>query len=202
MFLLVAISASQAITIPTVRGLSDIYNYPSSAMNRGDEGAAFFSASVSPDGKVYGCDLLKSSGTKALDQATCTAMRRRHADPARDVTGTPIYGVVTGWVDWTLDGHPTSTYRPGAIIVDFYVNHMPRYVPKSEVGLNLIVDEQGRIDGCYVAESSGAPELDSVACTKARSFSQLAAAKDGDGNAVRSAQSVDVIFHTGPMPSN
>ena len=78
-------------------------DYPASALAGRDEGQPQFRLAVGPDGRVTGCVVLVSSGSPALDNATCRIMRSRaRFSPARDAGGRPVADEYFGAVAWRL----------------------------------------------------------------------------------------------------
>ena len=78
-------------------------DYPASALARGEEGGVAFTLDVHPQGRVTGCTITRSSGSAALDSATCMLMRRRaRFTPAIDSNGMPAAGRVEDELVWTL----------------------------------------------------------------------------------------------------
>src|SRR5690242_17800849 len=58
-----------------VRTLFSADDYPASAQAAGAEGTAQAELTIGPDGRVVGCNLIKSTGNGALDSATCNILR-------------------------------------------------------------------------------------------------------------------------------
>ena len=58
------------------------------------------------DGRVVGCNIIRSSGNSALDSATCNIIRRRAKYvPARDNEGNPTTDTLTTPpITWRLEG--------------------------------------------------------------------------------------------------
>jgi periplasmic protein TonB len=78
-------------------------DYPSKALNQGREGTATFKVLIGPDGFVKSCAVLKSSGHKDLDEATCkTLTKRARFSAARDDNGNAIDGCFAGDVAYRL----------------------------------------------------------------------------------------------------
>lgn len=78
-------------------------SYPAAALRRGDEGRSVAQVSIGTDGRPESCRIIASSGSAALDQATCrTAME--HADfwPAKDQADRAIVSTWTLPVRWVL----------------------------------------------------------------------------------------------------
>lgn len=60
-------------------------DYPTSAARNGQEGSVRVAILVGSDGAVEACEILSSSGTRALDRGTCrAAVRHGRFTPARD----------------------------------------------------------------------------------------------------------------------
>lgn len=77
-------------------------DYPEDARRNGSQGTARVDLAIDGKGKITACKLKKSSGTKSLDQATCTLMRSRGRYlPARDEDG-PVPSVVQMSFTWKL----------------------------------------------------------------------------------------------------
>jgi protein TonB len=81
-------------------------DYPASAQASGAEGTAQATLTVGPDGRVTGCNLIRSTGNGSLDSATCNILRRRAKFvPARDSSGNPTSDTVTTPpITWRLEG--------------------------------------------------------------------------------------------------
>ncbi|MBV9929603.1 MAG: energy transducer TonB [Alphaproteobacteria bacterium] len=78
-------------------------DYPSDAVRREEQGATRFRLAVGPDGRVTGCTVTASSGSAALDSATCRLMKSRaRFAPARDSTGNAVADAVTSTIVWRL----------------------------------------------------------------------------------------------------
>ena len=78
-------------------------NYPPSAVRAGESGRVVAKLSVGTDGRVTACSVTSSSGSSALDQATCRiAQSRVKFTPAKDDSGAPIASVFTLPVRWVL----------------------------------------------------------------------------------------------------
>lgn len=78
-------------------------DYPSSAIRAEESGTTGFRLTVGPDGRVTDCSITSSSGSSALDDATCRIMRRRaRFTPATDGNGRPTTDTVTQRIRWVL----------------------------------------------------------------------------------------------------
>ena len=70
----------------------------------GIEGFVAVRFTIRPDGRVTGCQILKSSGSAELDGMTCRLIERRFRyRPARDAQGRPIAEVATTSFTWGLN---------------------------------------------------------------------------------------------------
>jgi protein TonB len=89
-----------------VRTLFSADDYPASAQAAGAEGTAQAQLTIGTDGRVVGCNLIKSTGNGALDSATCNILRRRAKfTPARDSNGNPTTDTyTTPPIRWQLEG--------------------------------------------------------------------------------------------------
>lgn len=87
-----------------VRGQLNNSDYPIGARIAGIEGSVAVRFTVQPDGRVSGCQILKSSGSGELDGTTCRLIERRFRyRPARDAQGRPIAEVATTSFTWGLN---------------------------------------------------------------------------------------------------
>jgi periplasmic protein TonB len=78
-------------------------DYPAAALRGNDQGTTGFSLTIGPNGRVTDCQVTSSSGSSALDQATCRILRSRaRYTPARDSSGNPTSGRDSGRVTWRL----------------------------------------------------------------------------------------------------
>ena len=78
-------------------------DYPASALHARQEGTVAFVLGVGPDGRVGNCTISASSGSAALDNATCSLMRRRaRFTPARDANGNVVADTFSSRFAWTL----------------------------------------------------------------------------------------------------
>ncbi|HYD11641.1 MAG TPA: TonB family protein [Allosphingosinicella sp.] len=78
-------------------------DYPAAALRGNDQGTTGFSLTIGANGRVENCTVTSSSGSAALDQATCRILRSRaRYTPARDQNGNPTSGRDSGRVTWRL----------------------------------------------------------------------------------------------------
>jgi protein TonB len=78
-------------------------DYPASAARNEEEGTTRFRLTVGADGRVAQCSVTGSSGSSALDGATCRIMKSRaRFTPARDSSGNPTGDTVNSAIRWVL----------------------------------------------------------------------------------------------------
>lgn len=78
-------------------------DYPQSAIRSEEQGTTAVSLSIGPDGRVSGCNITSSSGSSALDQATCNIIKRRaRFTAAKDQNGQPTTGSFSQRIKWVL----------------------------------------------------------------------------------------------------
>ncbi|MET0307179.1 MAG: TonB family protein [Sphingomonas sp.] len=76
-------------------------DYPPDALRQEATGTAAARVTVSAQGKVSGCDILRTSGYESLDIRTCylLALRARFT-PAKDADGAPTQDLITRLIEW------------------------------------------------------------------------------------------------------
>jgi protein TonB len=78
-------------------------DYPTSAVRSEEQGTTRFRLAVGPDGRVADCTVTGSSGSSALDSATCRLMKSRaRFTPARDSDGKATSDSVASTIRWVL----------------------------------------------------------------------------------------------------
>ena len=98
-------------TVPPRSAVGDLQglfrgdDYPQSAIERDEQGSVTVRLTVGTNGRVSGCDVTSSSGSRTLDSATCRILRSRaRFTPARDNRGNPTTDSVTQRIRWVLQG--------------------------------------------------------------------------------------------------
>ena len=77
-------------------GLISDEDYPASALRSEEQGSVRVTLQIGTNGRVTGCSVSKSSGSSALDNATCRLLTSRgRFTPARDSSGNPTTDTVT-----------------------------------------------------------------------------------------------------------
>jgi protein TonB len=78
-------------------------DYPPSAIRAEEQGTTGFTLQIGPDGRVTSCSVTSSSGSSALDRATCSLLQRRaRYTPAKDSAGNPVGDSDAGRIRWVL----------------------------------------------------------------------------------------------------
>lgn len=78
-------------------------DYPQDAIRKEEQGTVAFRLIIAPDGRVTDCQIDSSSGSSALDAATCRILRSRaRFAPARDSGGSAVADEMSGRIKWVL----------------------------------------------------------------------------------------------------
>lgn len=78
-------------------------DYPVEAIRREEQGTAAFQLSINRRGYVSDCRIVSSSGSDALDRATCGILESRaRFDPARNAQGKRVADHYSGRIRWEL----------------------------------------------------------------------------------------------------
>lgn len=96
-----------SVTPPSPRGSRGVWmadvEYPSAALSAEEQGSVTVKLAIDDSGRVAGCDVVRSSGSRVLDGETCRVLQRRaRYAPATDSTGRPVAGVDQHTVRWAL----------------------------------------------------------------------------------------------------
>jgi protein TonB len=98
-----------ALTIEPARARADLHSYvsnadyPDAAIRNEEQGTTRFRLLVGANGKVVDCAVTGSSGSSALDSATCRLMKTRaRFTPAHDSSGNPTTDNVASAIRWVL----------------------------------------------------------------------------------------------------
>lgn len=115
-------------------------DYPPMAVKNGESGTTGFTLTIDAKGGVTNCVVVATSGSAALDRATCDLMRVRATfDPALDSAGKPVGGSYTNRTRWVLPA-PGPLPQPGEFIFHY------------------VVEADGRQTECRVEKATGAME--------------------------------------------
>jgi TonB family protein len=97
-------------------------DYPSRSLRDEQEGVTRFRLIVNVDGRASHCEVRESSGSLALDQATCTTIKRRaRFNVALDDSGKPIEGNWSSAVRWQIPGRDAPRLSGIATVRTFVV---------------------------------------------------------------------------------
>ena len=183
------------------RGYFTNDDYPASALRAEEEGTTSFRLDIGPDGRVAECTVTGSSGSAALDAATCRILRARaRYAPARDAAGNPIAGRDHGRIAWRIEGDSAGETRFGIPVparraialapLGSYIR--PGDYPYTALRarqsgwakMDVVVSPTGRVIACDVVRYSGSPVLDAAACRILRARARYRPARDAAGAAV------------------
>ena len=80
-------------------------DYPPDALRNEDQGTVSVSLNIGTDGRVTGCSVVGSSGSRSLDNATCRILRSRaRFTPAKGSNGQPMTDTYSQRITWRLEG--------------------------------------------------------------------------------------------------
>ena len=111
-FLIAYAAVMQAPNAKPVQGSANVPSlfsyddYPEEAVRNRWQGDVVVGVTVSAEGRPTACDIVRSSGHKVLDDATCRiVMRRARFKPATDASGRPVVDhVVIPPIRWRISG--------------------------------------------------------------------------------------------------
>ena len=84
-------------------GLFSSEDYPNSSLSANEQGTTAVQLTIGTDGRVSGCNVTSSSGSSALDGATCNVLRRRaRFSPAMDSSGQPTTDTYSQRITWKV----------------------------------------------------------------------------------------------------
>jgi len=201
---LLALSAAAAAQagpapVPAVRAQTDLADYfspswyPPEALRNREQGTVRFEVAVGRNGRVDSCRILASSGSRALDEATCGILRdRARFTPARNAAGDPVADRFAARIDWQLPPEsppPPEHARARANLASYvsdgdYPAEAMRLGQQGTVGFDLDISADGRVTQCHVMSSSGSELLDLTTCQIMLSRARFEPARDEEGNAV------------------
>ena len=97
--------ATQALALGNLAALIEDDDYPASALRAHEQGTVHFVMDVGKDGRVTKCTVTISSGSTALDSATCRIVTTRaRFRPARDVRGKAVKDRLSSRITWRIAG--------------------------------------------------------------------------------------------------
>lgn len=84
--------------------LVTLADYPAAALELGQSGTVIMRLTVSPDGGVSRCEIVRTTGFALLDQATCDLVAARaHFDPSQDDAGRATQAFAMLPVTWRIE---------------------------------------------------------------------------------------------------
>lgn len=87
----------------SLQGLFRPDDYPASAAESGDQGSTGVRLTINGDGRVTGCSVTRTSGSRAMDNATCSVLRSRaRYTPASDQNNQPTTDTQNATITWRL----------------------------------------------------------------------------------------------------
>ncbi|MBA2467405.1 MAG: energy transducer TonB [Sphingomonas sp.] len=87
-----------------LQGLIRTSDYPSSAIEREEQGTVAVVLQIGANGRVSNCSVANSSGSKSLDSTTCRVLTSRAKfTPARDSSGNATTGTIRQRITWRLE---------------------------------------------------------------------------------------------------
>ena len=90
--------------VGNLQGLISGDDYPASALDNEEQGTVGVRLSIGPNGRVSGCDVTSSSGSRTLDSTTCRILRSRaRFTPAQDSNGQPTSGSFSQRITWRIE---------------------------------------------------------------------------------------------------
>lgn len=98
-------------TVPPRSAVGDLQglfrgdDYPLRAIERDEQGSVTVRLTIGTDGRVIGCNVTSSSGSRTLDNATCRILQSRaEFTPARDKRGNLTTDTMSQRIRWVLQG--------------------------------------------------------------------------------------------------
>jgi TonB family protein len=165
-------------------------DYPAVALRAEEEGTVSFRLTIDADGRVADCQVTASSGSAALDSATCRILRSRaRYSPARDARGRPTIGSDAARVTWRLPPAPVHhavarVSAQGLIRAGDYPQSARAAGEEGVVGYEFDVDVDGRISSCQIVAPSGSDALDEATCALLQARALYRPATDASGQPV------------------
>jgi len=167
-------------------------DYPADALRLGEQGVVGFSVDVDATGRVSACQITRSSGSAALDEATCRIARERvQFTPARDRQGRPVPDQTSSRVHWVLPEQASSTSARANLASYISDSDYPaeaiRAGEQGTVGFKLDIGPDGLVSACTILLSSNSASLDAATCRILQARARFTPARDSAGHAVADA---------------
>jgi len=89
--------------VGNLQGLISADDYPQAALENEEQGTVNVRLAIGPNGRVTGCDIAGSSGSRTLDSTTCRILRSRaRFTPATDQNGQATSGSFSQRITWRI----------------------------------------------------------------------------------------------------
>jgi TonB family protein len=174
---------------PATRALANLASYisdadyPAAAIRAGEQGTVRFRLWIGTNGLVSDCRIEASSGSAALDEATCRIMRARaRFTPAHDANGNAVEDTISSRIRWVLPPPEILDLTPYISSADYPFEAIRRR-ESGRVEVQLDVSSGGRVTRCVVTRPSGSALLDSHSCDLIRSRAEFSV-EDQHGRSV------------------
>ena len=171
-------------------------DYPARSLRDEEDGVTGFRVEISADGRVSSCMVISSSGSAALDAATCSNVTRRaRFEPALDYGGNPIISYYSNRVSWRIPADPSyalqSIFSPSGpqAVFGTYTEIPESDYPlealekgwRGRVQIVLTISSEGSVTACAVQTGTGHELLDNKACELASKWIFLPARDPAGG---------------------
>ena len=158
-------------------------DYPAAAIRAGEQGTVGFMLDIGPDGLVSNCRITSSSGSTALDEATCRIMRDRpRFRPALDSQGHPTTDQIKSRIRWVLPA-ATDVDLSGFITSADYPPEARNRREAGRIEVELILSADGRVSRCRVTHDNGSTSLATQTCELIRARVQFEGREAGAAQA-------------------
>jgi TonB family protein len=178
-------------------------DYPNKALKKKISGQSKIILKIDEAGKVFDCEVSRSSGHKDLDSRACAiSLKRGLFSPATDTYGTPIRSTYEYEINWRYDLKPAYVIQRGGSVSDEdYPSSMIRQRKSGLVATSFSVNQLGKVENCKIVLSSGFSELDEESCRLITRRFRYKPATDRMGAPIKSDniyQSINYIFDPNP----
>jgi len=186
----VPLAAVPARPVVPLASLFSTDDYPAAALRAEEEGVVHFALLIGPEGRVRHCALVASSGSAALDSATCRILRSRaRYRPGRDAAGRPAWDWQGGRMSWSLPlelaVHAILAAPLESLIRRADYPAAARAAREEGwVTYNIAIGADGRVTECIVTASNVSPALNLATCRLIRARARYTPARDARGNAM------------------
>lgn len=175
--------------------------HPRTALMVAGRGHLPYRIVVAPDGTAIRCE---TPGTTELERKVCEiVMKRARFTPARDVQGRPVFGVHDAVASFLMPGRNT---RPDRAALAVTVDGLPGGAASpAYASVAFLVDGAGTVGACGPVAGGerrrfqqNVAALAPAACEKVMADHRPLPARDAEGEAVPSVQTVTVRFELRP----